>query len=659
MPNLVSLKRYIPFIPLMLQSLNIGILFLNTTYKINRLVHINNVFSLFLIGYFIVEKYSYKYSFRLGEIAIFTMLTSMAFLLIDYVLLVMFIGQVNIFMMTLSLWLINLLQNIAVKNKIKYQTSIKKDSVSMAYIAIAFVMGFALCLDFVPTIFWRGWDPWLYPPVADAIIEEGLSPHGLINKFSGLVNVTTSGFFYFLAAVTTLTGIGSDYLVKYGSLFFTGISSALMFSMIKRRFGLFYGFFGVVGLLFNPSFINRFSITFRENFSYCFLMGIITLLVYREVAEYDFLIVLFTFTTLLTHPLTAVLTFSLLLLNLLGVNCKNVPSSFFNMMGTLVIGFPFLQIQFQLLNFIFVETKLFYYLSVSIIILIILFYYVKDFNYVKYWKYYKIPFIVGGIHSLCNQSSFYQLSKYGDVGLESFSTFFISIALAGALLDKEQPNIIEIFTFFLLLLLNLPLINSPLPLNRVLIYLSILVSYYSTSFINKLYLLDFSKYITINLDVRLKKICGLSGTSIRKGIKPILFLIILLPLLFSPVILSDYSKIQSIPVRTNYKSVDYADVLQLVSTLDEDCIVVTDRMVPLLLYVGLPPERVLFSGDIEDVQSFVLDIEDNYPDVKGIEFVKISRWTPRNDTLKVYEFFRNNAEDHSGFIIERYRFELF
>jgi len=643
----------------MLQFLNISILFLNTTYKVNRLVHINNVFSLFLIGYFIVEKYSHKYSFRFGDIAILTMLTSMAILLIDYVLLVMFTGQVNIFEMALSLCFISLLQNIAIKNKTKYQISIKNDSVSIALIATAFVMGFALCLRFIPRIFWRGWDLWSYPPVADAIMEEGLSPHGLINKFSGLVNVSTSGFFYFLAAVTTLAGIRSDFLVRYGSLFFTGISSALIFLIIKRRFGLFYGFFGVVGLLFNPSFINRFSITFRENFSYLFLIGIITLLVYREDAEYDFLIVLFALTTLLTHPLTAVLSFFLLSLNLLGINRKKIPSSFFNMMGTLVIGFPFLQIQFQLLTFIFVETKLFYYLTVSILILLILFYYMKDLNYVKYWKYYKIPFIVGGIYSLCNQSSFYQLSKYGDVGLDSFSTFFIAIALAGALLDKKQPKIIELLTFILLLLLNLPLINSPLPLNRVLIYLSILISYYSTSFINKLYLLDFSKYITINLDVRLKKICGFSDTSIRKSIKLTLFLIILLPLSFSPVILSDYSKIQSIPVRTNYKSVDYEDALQLVSILDEDCIVVTDRMVPLLLYVGLPPERVLFSGDIEDVQSFVSDIENDYPNVEEIEFVKISRWTPRNDTLKVYEFFKNNAEDHSGFIIERYRFELF
>lgn len=194
-----------------------------------------------------------------------------------------------------------------------------------ATIAIGiFLIGFVLELYAIPVSFWIGYDPWLNSPVANAIILQGLNPLK-INSIYGVLNVSISGFYYFIAGVHSFTDISLYTITRYGGPILVGLIGLLTFFTLRRFTNVVAASVASSLLFINPFFQHRFAMSLRENFAFVFLLAIIFLLVLIEQRgaskKFEFfeisIIGLFLGTTLSAQELVPVIAYPIIILFML------------------------------------------------------------------------------------------------------------------------------------------------------------------------------------------------------------------------------------------------------------------------------------------------------------------------------------------------------
>ena len=211
-------------------------------------------------------------------------------------------------------------------------------------IVICFFVGVFFALRIVPDTYWRGWDPWYNTPIVQTILDDGATPFEITETYGEVTAL--SGFYYFIAALNSYTGIELYNISRYGGVCLSGLSCVLIFIIIQKREGLTSGLAGCLMFSLNPIFLKRFSMMLRENFAFIFLLTVLYFFLaydFRKVKKQlniSFIIVnaLLLGIILSSHSLTPTFSYGLAALNLAYLLSTNRINLFKELLYSIILS---------------------------------------------------------------------------------------------------------------------------------------------------------------------------------------------------------------------------------------------------------------------------------------------------------------------------------
>ncbi len=146
----------------------------------------------------------------------------------------------------------------------------------------------ALLVAFAPLIllravfqhdFFMGYDPFAASYFSESIATQSISPFSFRSHDVNYLDHAASGFYYFTAGLSLLTGLTTAEVTKYGGLALMGLAGGLVFLVVRAAFRRpFGGFLAATFFISNPFVIDRFVMYIRENFALVLFLGVLLLL---------------------------------------------------------------------------------------------------------------------------------------------------------------------------------------------------------------------------------------------------------------------------------------------------------------------------------------------------------------------------------------------
>ena len=521
---------------------------------------------------------------------------------------------------------------------------------------VSFLIGFLFIMRVIPESYWRGWDPWLNTPVARTILEEGLNPFELSDRYTGIANVGISGFYYFLAAFQAFTGIDFYLISRFGGPVLAGITSIVTYLLVRRLEGVGAGLMASFFLFLNPFFVTRFSMTLRENFGFVFFLGILFLLIIKKENVYrnwisrfcfSFVLGLFLAVSLSVHSLVPVIVYGVVLLVILlsFFKTKRIPVE---LVLALFLSFPLATSHLlpHVLTFIWVihnwfslslESFFLFFIVIIVLVTFILHFYStkKMFKFSeKLTK--RVLFIVGAclfagtVYSIVFPKNFPILGSYNPpITLDMFALSSLILAAFGFLtvFRSSVPLSIVSFSLILILIPNLTNVNVAFPLFRLVIYMCWVLSYGVAKFLRFIYDAHRNVKLKARMNFRLFK----KKLEIGNCRASVMICIVLLTLL-SPIILQDIQA-STRKYYSNYTEEDVQSAIQFISLLEDSDLVVPQAWAhDLLIYAGIDLHKMISNKSllqelysVNNIQNFSLKILSSYPNTSRAHVFMIQR----------------------------------
>ena len=459
----------------------------------------------------------------------------------------------------------------------------------------------ALVLRRLTSEIWIGNDPWETAIVCRNIVKLGLSPVEALSYYETLLTMSHPGFYYLVSLVSMVGGIDVDLIVRAGPLVFAALCGILTYLAVKRLVNPIAGLAAPLFLFLNPFFNFRFSMLLRENLSIIMLVLFFILLYIRRSrfsgASPGFIIVngLLMGGITITHPFTAVILLAMIVTCLFfdyvdrrATYIKEMAASF-----TLCIIFiiPNVSPMYIPVHFFLANNKL-SFISVVFTSLMVL---VLSAYFVTYIK--NNPNYIEVIHDARVRLS-YRLAVlfifsfiifrpiylsnyiYEYLQLDMFSLIVIVLGVLGFF--SEPPNmrnvILSTLTFSVAALLYVFLLGITVPLDRIAVYTSWILSYYASSYIFRLV-----EPLTLRL-VNLPLVPRDLAALLRDSQQYVL-------LLFSLSIIIYWNIMALNPSFTEFSSQDVGSAALFVSALEDGDLVIPYKTNYILQYNDIPREN--------------------------------------------------------------------
>lgn len=536
-----------------------------------------------------------------------------------------------------------LLPQLLKPDKLREKVTLSRASKAVIGLLASFFVGFLLTMMVIPESFWRGWDPWLNTPVAGTILEEGLNPFELKDRYIGVANVGISGFYYFIAAIQGFTGISFYLISRFGGPVLAGMASMITYLVVRRLEGVRPGLLASFLLFLNPFFVTRFSMALRENLGFIFFLGILFLLIvrgwgfHRDWASrlcFSFILGLFLAVSLSSHSLVPIIVYGVVVLEMVFLYFKT-ERVHVELVLALFLSFllsaPYLLLSMvtyvwtiRNLSSLSPESFFFVFTVATALGAFILFFYSRR-------KMFRLPeklarkvlFIMsaasflGAVYSIVFPKNFPILGSYNPpITLDMFALSSLLLACLGFMTVFRSSVPIGIISLSLLLILipNLTNVNIAFPLFRLVIYISWVVSYGAAKLLGFIYDIDGKvrpKFLKSFRFFRKTFEIGNSRSSIM--------VCIMLLTLGSLIMLQDFQATWK--GYSNYIEEDIESALNFTSILEDDDVVVPqERTHELLLYVGIDMSKMISNKTIlqelysaNTLQSFSRIIQSSYP----------------------------------------------
>ncbi|MBW1667335.1 MAG: hypothetical protein JRJ66_04635 [Deltaproteobacteria bacterium] len=511
---------------------------------------------------------------------------------------------------------------------------------------IAFTAASITLFHKLPPDFWRGWDTWIYAPVTDAIFTEGLKPSALISVFDD-ANVRISGFFYFLAFVKTITGANTFFLLRYGSVLIGSSLILATYIMLRGSYWRLSSLAGALLLLLNPFYIHRLSMTLRENFAFIYLIIIIFFLIrmpkdsecpHRLKVAYYSMFGLLSFVVVVVHPLTSLLLMLLIMgYNLHGLSCDQFHVGIWISTGlSILVSFPisyyFVRMFYGYTSGSLIGEHPVFFATLGALIMFILW---ENRAVMKKLIYYKkrrliYALVLIDIVVITLQGLVFNQNAHEFLNLDKFSLYGLSFSLLYLIFFRDEMNhVLSSLVFSVLAVIPAVILNVPIPFFRLSIYLSLIFSFFFSSFTKKFSELDLSNYVTIKIELQ-----NLPRVELNKHrlINVSALLLTLFLVVLSPLLLIDIRQVESIRPRSNYLLCDLEGATLLAESLEKDELVIPGyKTLNLLLYARINDTQL---ASREDIQA-LYEADDLYelqeissilfPEVEKITYYGISR----------------------------------
>jgi len=569
-------------------------------------------------GYYVALMVGNIIELKLDEMLVLTILISIAIDTLLSVYLTFVLSNiteslicVGLLIVTMSLCMISvprLLELHRQRGEFNY-LSISKAIIGLVF---SFLIGFILVRRFITTTYWRGWDPWGNAPTARVIIERGLTPLELKKWHYGYANIGISGFFYFLASINVFTGSSFYQITRFGGPVLAGFASMITYLIVKKLEGFGAGILASFFLFLNSFFVNRFSMTLRENFSYIFFLMILFLLIVKNKYHgnkrlsifYPLSISFLYVTILISHLLTSIIISSILLIEIMFSIFKDKKNMILELVQSLsisiLLAFPYLGIiassldwvkQELILSEIRIIILIMFLIPIIIIILIISYKKLRKLYFNNYYKklmfiIISIILIVGALNTILYPKTFKIFEPYNPpITINMFAISILPLALIGFISSIwfSIPKVILSFSYILVLILNLINLDIAFPLFRLVIYVSWILSYSSVMFLKFIY--EFNVRTNIKLIINLERF---KKKNIIIKLKSSIIIVIAILIILSPMIISDFNASKPEYLVPNFTQDDVDSAIEFLSLLKEnDVVIPQERTLRLLRYVGI------------------------------------------------------------------------
>lgn len=548
-----------------------------------------------------------------------------------------------------------LLSRLLELDEFRTEVTLSKAWKAVTGLIVSFLIGFLLTMRVIPESFWRGWDPWLNTPVAKTILEEGLNPFELKDRYMGVANVGISGFYYFLAAIQVFTGIDFYSISRFGGPVLAGIASMITYLVVRRLEGTGPGLLASFLLFLNPFFVTRFSMALRENFSFIFFLGILFLLIFVEwgfrgdrISQlyFCFVLSLFLAVSLSSHSLVPIIVYGVVVWEIIFLFLKR-EHTHVELVSALFLSFllaaPYLlpstlTYVWTIRNWFLLSPELFF--SVFIVAVTLT-------AFILYSQYRKKVFrssrsitrkslflisavlFVGTVYSIIFPKSFPILGSYNPpITLGMFAISSLILACLGFLtiFKSSVPTTIISLSLLLISIPNLTNVNVAFPLFRLVMYISWVLSYSGAKlfgFINNFYGKVKLKFSTrFHLSKKTFEIGNWRASVV---------IYIMLLTLISPLMFQDVQAIKK--GYSNYTKEDVESALNFTKLLREGDIVVPQACAhPLLIYVGININKMIYNESLlqelystTTIQDFSRIILSKYPNTSRVHVFMIER----------------------------------
>ena len=494
----------------------------------------------------------------------------------------------------------------------------------------------------LPSEFWRGEDPWGVAVVARGIFAYNFSPAESFDYFKGYFPLFTSGFYYQVAGIMSVTGAPVEVLVRYGGIVIAGTLTALTYVTVKRFINATGGILAAFFIFLNPYIVFRFSSPLREYYGYVILIAFLLLSNLRKQSTkrfnpiYILIASIMLGVTIINHTITPIF-----ILGVLGLDAvENITKKRYVPVIELIticvfalaLSSPYYPFMYQpILDFFSISpSSMALYGAIGVSLFVGLLFWMKDNineDFFKISKPVKFTFLllialifIVNVYYPPNLGSDF---SYGYIKIYDFSPTLSVISLVGFLLLAYFETPLQVYalaiqvSFFILL----SYFGFNVPLNRLAVYGMWVMSYAAAQLFAKVFtFIEFESFRE-----------GAQRTSLRE-IKDYTwrnrYVILILFMTMSPYI-REAGMVRQSPSSFNSKIME--EGAAFVETLETgDLVVPHTLLVHVVYYSGTPHENHLnidnsglwkdqfySSGSVYDMSDW---IQETLPDVKRVHF---------------------------------------
>jgi len=252
---------YSPF--LVFSALVLRALFLipqSFTYAETSLLIVVSLFP----GYYYMATLPAKMNIRQHERLLLSIVISLCLILVSGVYSAQFFKVVNARSVLSILWILTIPAILLKKTK-GIQTT-RNETLDTIIMITVFFLSLLSITFFLPESYWRGWDPWIYKPLGESIISEGLSPAKLRDQWSHLVDLPLSGFFYLITSIHVVTKLSFYSLIRNSAPIMAGLIASGLYMLGRRLLSRLGGVLFPLFYLLSPFVVHRVSTPLRKNF---------------------------------------------------------------------------------------------------------------------------------------------------------------------------------------------------------------------------------------------------------------------------------------------------------------------------------------------------------------------------------------------------------
>ena len=436
---------------------------------------------IWLPGLNLTAVFATRSNLRFHEFLVSNFLFSTAFSTIAFLFMVTYLNTTSMTTFYLILGIISIVSTAFQIQLGEYHHKMVIDLRDIVGLSACFIFGSVVVLYFIPVEFWKGWDPWLYAPIVENIVENSPGPVELWSYYSNVFDVNVPGFFYLLAMFKIYCGFDSYSMLRFGGPFMSGLIIALTFMVVRRIESWEIAVISSGFVMLNSFLISRLVMPLREHFAFIYLILVIWLLTLQN--EGDFLTNFYKIISIaviwMLHPLTPLILVGAFAAHvIISRSPSRIMGYFIVTACSFVLSFPMTGVYFEI-GKMYILNNL-NQIALAVLIMGLTFSCLLVFSFRKvilnvlgdkrFILIFISTFILGSVYAIIHYQFNYQIWTYLNMGKMSICILF----LAGtAVLFKEKGELGLFSSLILssLIISNIVYLGIPFPLFRLTLYL--------------------------------------------------------------------------------------------------------------------------------------------------------------------------------------------
>ncbi|MCW4049053.1 MAG: hypothetical protein NWE89_04880 [Candidatus Bathyarchaeota archaeon] len=495
--------QYIPVVISLLLTLTTSIL---GKYSNPIVTVVLSLFIIFTPGYYLSQILTKELNLDIIEFIVLDIILSGTVVMFLYLIATQFgyfvSRSILLIVLTVFITITSIIDGRLSSNSHTIRIQTREEVIKSLGLLTSFLLGLVVVSLYVPKNYWRGPDGWETVTIIREIADLSMGYNQAFDYFRTYVTLANSGFYHLLAAFHMVTGLSPESIMRYGGVLQTGFFTALLFVIFKKYLNLFPSLVGSFLVTLNPYLNTRFVVLLRENFSIYFLLLNIFLLKSRintknGVSLYYILITgLVTASCLVTHPMTPIILYGVLGIQILHSIYKNKKTALIEILSSilfsLVIAYPFVtKMTVPIYNFLQKSTLTLQLAIAGVVLIFVLCVYLTALNKNKLSilftnQLFKISLgaalILMVFYSLINPPEQINSYFYGSMKLEQFSRLIIPFAVMGFIAFITNSTFDPLLSLTIVTIAFLPLsyFQVPIPLSRIGVHLAYMMSFYAS-----------------------------------------------------------------------------------------------------------------------------------------------------------------------------------